>query len=351
MSVAVYPVGIHLLYCFTLWKYRAKIQLQNGEGAEHISFLFSVYSRSSWYWEPVDSFRRLSCTSLLVFFGKARPFAAVVIAYLFQVLYMAQAPYADSESNRLASIANFSIVAILQVLLFGAYGIIDSSIVSMTCIALPGLMLLVVVGYQVRNLRQRRIMLESLHALGGDAASDESDDTITRRSSLASLNWQTMSRVIASGDASRRALAREMFSSLDRILEPPISSEDWRESILLLNNLPMNQCGPGDLTLGLAYFIGDTQYFARLNEPTNARCSRSLTQVSKRGLPSFLITLNESEQKFRFDESGPDHSAGLVVSYEVHPCRTIALSLVQNSPFKDLYALFCQHRRQAYLLP
>ena len=338
LCFAIYPVGVHVLYCCTLWKYRDKIQLHNGNGAEHISFLFSAYSGSAWFWEPVDSLRRLSCTGLLVFFGNGRHFAAVAIAYAFQVLYMAQAPYADPENNRLASTANLVIVAILLVLVFGAYGIIGSSIITITCTATPASMLLLVVGDQVRNLWQRRAMLVTLHELRVNTAPDESDGTITQRPAgrVALLRTQTISRVMASGDASRHALTREVFSSLEGMLEPPISSEDWRESIALLNNLPMEESDFGDLTLGLTYFIGDAQYFGRLDEPTSKR-SRSLTQVSKRGLPSTSITLDESKRTLTFDESGPDHSAGLVVSYEVP--RYIALLLLLSASSTCFYPI------------
>ena len=333
ICVVAYPVGVHVLYCVILWRHRDAIRHNKGIGAEHISFLYSAYSPTAWFWEPVDSLRRLSCTGFLVFFnGNLRLLMAFLVAYFHQALYMARSPYADTENNRLASTANVVLVFVLLVVNFRA--VLSSSVITVTCTVMPLLMFLVVLGHQLWSLWQRRSMVVTLDELGATRTVDDETGSSGIRPKLRrgsgslklsqtfehsdQINHETVLNMLASGDASRQRMIHLIFSSLERLLEPPISSDDWRKSIALLENLPMDD--HGDVTLGLSYFIGDAEHFATLDEEMDGGRSRVLTHVSEQDLPATPVTLNESEITFL---EGSDNSAGLTVRYEVEPCRPV----------------------------
>ena len=54
------------LYAGLLWRARDSIQHRNGDGAEHLSFLFRNYSPKFFYFDVVDNCRRIALTGMLV---------------------------------------------------------------------------------------------------------------------------------------------------------------------------------------------------------------------------------------------------------------------------------------------
>ena len=78
LSIAIYPVGVHLLEFTLLRAYRADIVQRTGR-AQHLSCLYEAFTPTCFYWECLDSIRRISLTGFLVFFD---PMRRVTIALL-----------------------------------------------------------------------------------------------------------------------------------------------------------------------------------------------------------------------------------------------------------------------------
>ena len=80
LSIAVYPVGVNVLEYFLLRSYRADIA-EGNDRAEHLRFLYEAFKPSCYYWEVVDSVRRVMLTGFLVFFSlSSRVFVAWLLA-------------------------------------------------------------------------------------------------------------------------------------------------------------------------------------------------------------------------------------------------------------------------------
>ena len=95
-------------------------------GAKHIGFLHDAYTRDAWFWEPIDSLRRISLTGLLVCFGRdeSRVVAAVLLSFCWVLIYHHASPFARSDDRLIADIANFQITGgsvILSTTLLACY--------------------------------------------------------------------------------------------------------------------------------------------------------------------------------------------------------------------------------------
>ena len=66
VSILVYPFGVHCLELMVLRSNRAEIKAGR---AQHLSFLFQPFSPDYYYYEVVDSVRRIMLTSYLVRFA------------------------------------------------------------------------------------------------------------------------------------------------------------------------------------------------------------------------------------------------------------------------------------------
>jgi hypothetical protein len=99
--VFVYPLGVTGLYFWLLYSHRHVIQNRkpSGDGSfsekhrraiEPLTFLFSSYQPRYWYWEAIETIRRLSLTGVLVLFAQGSGLQIVfafVISLLFTKLY------------------------------------------------------------------------------------------------------------------------------------------------------------------------------------------------------------------------------------------------------------------------
>ena len=57
VSVLIYPFGVHAMYAAILFTNKGAIK----EGEEKdIAFLHHAYNDRAWFWEPIDSLRRIS---------------------------------------------------------------------------------------------------------------------------------------------------------------------------------------------------------------------------------------------------------------------------------------------------
>lgn len=69
IMIFVYPIGIPLIYFYILYKRREKIMKRNEVGAKEVSgpydFLFKFYKPKYWYFELIETGRRLTLTAIL----------------------------------------------------------------------------------------------------------------------------------------------------------------------------------------------------------------------------------------------------------------------------------------------
>ena len=120
MMSLVYPVGVPLLYTCLLLPHRKALEQDRTAALASMgsSILVQEFKSQFWYWESIDSIRRVALSGFLVFFGeRARVGVALCIALGFQLLYLETKPFARRESNLLASLANFEISAVVLLLL------------------------------------------------------------------------------------------------------------------------------------------------------------------------------------------------------------------------------------------
>ena len=85
LCIFIYPVGLNVIEFLVLRSHRFNIVGRNGR-ARHISFLYEAFRPEYYYWECVDSIRRIMLSGFLVCFGeKSRPAVALLLAVCFQV--------------------------------------------------------------------------------------------------------------------------------------------------------------------------------------------------------------------------------------------------------------------------
>ena len=115
VMIAVYPVGIPLLYFLLLYRNRKALQQEDrvsNASLTKISFLWDMYEPEMWWFEVFDCFRRLSLTGLLIFVfrGKASQIVvAMVIASFSVVAFVHLKPYLKDENVTLAIVSQVSI--------------------------------------------------------------------------------------------------------------------------------------------------------------------------------------------------------------------------------------------------
>jgi len=149
ISIAVYPFGINLTYFGVLYYYREAIK---NEEADDIAFLHYAYRRDAWYWEPVDSLRRISLTGLLVWFSdENRVVAAMLLSFFWLLMYYRFSPFARRDDQALAEIVNAEIVFTTMLLSCSRVSLLDSNVVGICCVCVNLLIIPFAMGFQLRH--------------------------------------------------------------------------------------------------------------------------------------------------------------------------------------------------------
>ena len=123
--ILIYPIGVPTLYFTLLVKHRKFINpksshyeaLRLRENVErelqHISFLYQYYRPGAWYFEVVDSLRRIiMCAGLLAISSLSR--RAVYgfgLAFLGYVLFRESTPYLTPRANAFAVMCQWPLLA------------------------------------------------------------------------------------------------------------------------------------------------------------------------------------------------------------------------------------------------
>jgi hypothetical protein len=92
--VLLYPIGVPLIYFLVLWRHRddimsrkeATFTAQGKARIEPLSFIFSSYEPQYWYWEVIETFRRLLLTGVLVAWDS--PNSAIVLGLVITLIFV-----------------------------------------------------------------------------------------------------------------------------------------------------------------------------------------------------------------------------------------------------------------------
>ena len=126
LMVIVYPVGINAMYLGLLLRHRATINpreqsvtkalliRQSNPSVQYFGFIYKYYTPSCFFFEVVDSARRLLLGGLFVFYSEANDalncWWSFLIAFLFYVVFRETQPYVDPTNNTLAVVAQLVIM-------------------------------------------------------------------------------------------------------------------------------------------------------------------------------------------------------------------------------------------------
>ncbi|KAJ1452688.1 hypothetical protein M885DRAFT_619666 [Pelagophyceae sp. CCMP2097] len=179
--VALWPIGMPLGSAVLVYRYRNQINPRDLESEADafvarrahadiatFSFLWASYKPRFYYWESVESIRRVALTGGLVVIGSStetRTFAGFTLAMVGLMVVDAKAPYADAGSNTVAVGAAWQI-AICFVCLFLAssdsYGAVKAEYVGVALIAAN--CILVGAGAAAHRTDERRRHAAQAHA-------------------------------------------------------------------------------------------------------------------------------------------------------------------------------------------
>jgi hypothetical protein len=95
--VFVYPVGVTCYYFWLLYSHRGAIQnresgvevfsVEDSQSIEPFEFLFSLYQPRYWYWEVIETIRRLLLTGVLVLFNQGSGLQ-IVFAFVISLFFL-----------------------------------------------------------------------------------------------------------------------------------------------------------------------------------------------------------------------------------------------------------------------
>lgn len=119
--ILLVPIGIPFTYFVLLWRRRDRIRLpveerEKDEELSGVAFLFDSYKPKFWWFEVLESGRRLALTGAL---GAVEPGSVLqictgmLICMLGGVAYSAAKPYANNRDNALQILANFQVFIIM----------------------------------------------------------------------------------------------------------------------------------------------------------------------------------------------------------------------------------------------
>ena len=219
-SIALYPVGVNVMYAITL--FRNRYAIKDGR-ADHIGFLHDAYGEHAWFWEPIDSIRRISLTGVLVFFTSKGIRLAVGMLFSFGwlLLYYRVAPFARMDDQLLAEIVNIEIVFSIMMLILHYSSLISNDAVIWLCISVNVGLIPILLCFLFKEFRHGWLVIKSL---GQGRQIDESfhEDWFMRY-------WEA-------GSTARSFLRDRTTAWLEHALESP--PEEIACSILKILRLP-----------------------------------------------------------------------------------------------------------------
>ena len=219
----VYPVGIPLMYTCLVLPHRKALEQDRAAALASMgsSILVQEYKSRYWFFEAIDSIRRVALSGFLVFWGeRARVGVAFCIALGFQLLFLEAKPFVRRESNLLASLANFEISAVLLLLLnTQARSIKGGAVAGSLCIFVNLLLVPPLLMIQVYRTYQRRCVIKLLDTKERE---DQGDVFFSQSNAIVDM--------LSAGQKSRMLLLHKTFDWLSRwTLEFPITDRKWAQ--------------------------------------------------------------------------------------------------------------------------
>ena len=127
LMIFVYPIGIPALYYWLLYKVKDGIIHRNEDISPKLrlaimpsSFLYSSYGPTFWFWECVETLRRIIMTGVLVLVAQGTSLQialGLLLSLLFIKLYAHFAPFDDSMLNTDAEFAQYQVFFVLFIAL------------------------------------------------------------------------------------------------------------------------------------------------------------------------------------------------------------------------------------------
>ncbi len=163
-GVVLYPIGINVATAMLLWRHREGILHHNGDGASHLAFIFAAYKPEAFYFELVDSARRIALTGLLVFIPeKSRASAAMLIAMLFYGVFAEAQPFSNHSLHVVAGVSNAAIACIFACLAILQGEMMPRPLLTTGCVALSWVVIPLLLVFQLVRTKRRSDMCSALH--------------------------------------------------------------------------------------------------------------------------------------------------------------------------------------------
>ena len=167
--ILIYPIGIPFLYYYLLNKKKEEIKSRNNinpntlrNSVKMLEFLYKSYKPSAWYFEVVETFRRLFLTAFISVIAAGTPAQAIlamVATLIFMRLYVAVNPFPSDDERLMSEAGQYQIY-----ITFLAALIIQNNLLGTSVNELIGILLILVnngvlvfsVYFEIQSLRETK---------------------------------------------------------------------------------------------------------------------------------------------------------------------------------------------------
>ncbi len=187
VMIIIYPIGIPLFYFLCLYQVRDAISNralstetsrkvieqseEEGKAKAALAFLWSAYEPCFWYWEIIETFRRIMLTAVLSILApgssKQNVFG-IVLTFLFTKLYGFYQPYLEDNDDLLADLGQVQIFFTFFATLIFSQHILNpqlNAMVSSLLVTINLLVILVGFYFELLNNEASQPIVEPLKRL------------------------------------------------------------------------------------------------------------------------------------------------------------------------------------------
>ena len=251
IALIAYPIGVPLLYIWLLWYFRDAIHHEKDENADNkvttaVAFLHEPFSHQCYWWEAVDTMRRVLLVGVPVFFERSdiRVVVASMISMLFLAIHEKKTPYRQKEHNFLAGLGCTQVTVTLMIISLSAAGFPVSGMVGFLCIVLNVLSVPLTIWFNTRRLLRRKRILAAF-LLEHENETNKKGDNETQF-----FDPHDFVEAWRAGRRSEHELFDAALSWIDSALTRPVSHDRWDKILFLVEQLPMLDLTHGDARFG-----------------------------------------------------------------------------------------------------
>ena len=222
VCVIIFPLGVNIMYAVVLFRHRAAIQKGKAEG---IAFLHHAYSDRAWFWEPIDSLRRITLTGGLVFLSSdsSRIVAAVLLGFFWVLVYFYFPAFDRKDDQKLAEMMNSEILFTALMLSFSQGELIGDDATAGLCIVVNLCILPAIAFFQLQNARRGWHIVKSLEP---GAEINES------------FHEEWLMRCWDAGGSAREFIRGKLVAWLEHALRSPIDTQTCSSILCILQLSP-----------------------------------------------------------------------------------------------------------------